>query len=79
MSRFALAHLSASPARWILVNLEDLWLEHRAQDVPGISRECPDWRLQTRLALELFQGDSIVREQLHFVEALRHRYRRRIL
>jgi len=50
--RACLAFLSASPARVVLVNLEDLWLEHRPQNVPGTWREYPNWRRKLRFPLE---------------------------
>jgi 4-alpha-glucanotransferase len=45
--------LGASGARRVLVNLEDLWLEMRPQNVPGTGPETPNWR--GRLALSLAQ------------------------
>jgi 4-alpha-glucanotransferase len=48
----ALAWLAASPARLVLVNLEDLWLETEPQNVPGTGPERPNWRGKTARALE---------------------------
>jgi 4-alpha-glucanotransferase len=39
-----LRYLAASSAALLLVNLEDLWLERRPQNVPGTSTEMPNWR-----------------------------------
>jgi 4-alpha-glucanotransferase len=47
-----LRHLGASAARWVLVNLEDLWLETAPQNTPGTSTERVNWRRKTRFALE---------------------------
>jgi 4-alpha-glucanotransferase len=47
--------LSASPARTLLVNLEDLWLETEAQNVPGTQAERPNWRRKARYALDEFR------------------------
>ncbi|GIW70832.1 MAG: 4-alpha-glucanotransferase [Planctomycetota bacterium] len=44
--------LGASEARWVLLNLEDLWLETRPQNVPGTGAECPNWRRRAQPALE---------------------------
>ncbi|MFQ5816643.1 MAG: 4-alpha-glucanotransferase [Terriglobia bacterium] len=52
--RSCLAHLAASPARAVVVNLEDLWLETQSQNVPGTGAERPNWRLKARHALEAF-------------------------
>jgi len=43
------AWLRASPAEIALVNLEDLWLETRPQNVPGTSSERPNWRRKAKL------------------------------
>lgn len=47
-----LAWLSESPSEVVLVNVEDLWLERRPQNVPGTSTERPNWRRQTRFTLD---------------------------
>ena len=46
-----LTWLKASPAEITLVNLEDLWLETRPQNVPGTSTERPNWRRKSKLNL----------------------------
>ena len=47
-----LHYLGASPARLLLVNLEDLWLEEKPQNVPGTGWERPNWMRKARYALE---------------------------
>jgi 4-alpha-glucanotransferase len=47
-----LRFLAEGPARMVLVNLEDLWLEVEEQNVPSTSAECPNWRRKARFALE---------------------------
>lgn len=69
--RSALAHLAASPARWLLLNLEDLWLETLPQIVPGTFTELINWRRKTRFAREQFQRDPAIVEQLRLVRRLR--------
>jgi len=45
--------LARGPARLVLVNLEDLWLEDRPQNEPGTSQdERPNWRRRARLSFE---------------------------
>jgi 4-alpha-glucanotransferase len=46
--RAALAFLSASQARLVLINLEDLWLETQPQNVPGTWHERPNWCRKAR-------------------------------
>jgi 4-alpha-glucanotransferase len=52
--------LARSPADITLVNLEDLWLEERPQNVPGTSQEKPNWRRRMRYTL----GDITASGQL---------------
>jgi 4-alpha-glucanotransferase len=44
--------LGASDARYVLVNLEDLWGEEEPQNVPGTSTERPNWTRRTALGLD---------------------------
>jgi 4-alpha-glucanotransferase len=44
--------LARSPAEITLVNLEDLWLEERPQNIPGTSQEKPNWRRRMRYTLD---------------------------
>ncbi len=52
--------LGESPARLVLVNLEDLWGETEPQNVPGASSERPNWRRKARLSLEEMEGSASV-------------------
>jgi 4-alpha-glucanotransferase len=52
--RAALSFLSASRARGVLVNLEDLWLETQPQNVPGTRDKRPNWRRKARHSFEAF-------------------------
>jgi 4-alpha-glucanotransferase len=44
--------LARSPAEITLINLEDLWLEERPQNIPGTSQEKPNWRRRMRYTLD---------------------------
>jgi 4-alpha-glucanotransferase len=60
--RACLAFLAESAAEVALVNLEDLWLETRGQNVPGTSYERANWRNRARLSLaELTRDPGIAR------------------
>ncbi|MBW3595892.1 MAG: 4-alpha-glucanotransferase [Planctomycetes bacterium] len=59
-----LAFLRDSPARLLLVNLEDLWRETQSQNVPSTGGESPNWRRKARLSLEEICADPRVREIL---------------
>ena len=47
-----LEELAVGPAEFLLVNLEDLWLETEPQNVPGTWQERPNWQRKARLSLE---------------------------
>jgi 4-alpha-glucanotransferase len=53
--RGCLEHLAAGPARTVLVNLEDLWLETDPQNVPGTWQERPNWLRRARRSFEAFR------------------------
>ncbi len=65
--------LAESPAKMILVNLEDLWLETEAQNVPGTTDQRPNWRHKLRMSFEEFEGRADVIETLRRVDALRRK------
>ena len=57
-----LSFLAASSSEMLLVNLEDLWLEERPQNVPGTFEERPNWQRKTRYTLEqIFRMDQVQR------------------
>jgi len=62
--RAVLAWLRASRAETLLVNLEDLWLEERPQNVPGTTTERPNWRRKARLTLEQIMAGKRLRKLL---------------
>ncbi|HXK34768.1 MAG TPA: 4-alpha-glucanotransferase [Dehalococcoidia bacterium] len=66
-----LSFLAASPARFVLANLEDLWLEEEQQNMPGTIHEYPNWRRRARLSFEEFAGDPAVADLLAAIDRLR--------
>ena len=57
-----LSFLAASSSETLLLNLEDLWLEERPQNVPGTFEERPNWQRKTRYTLEqIFRMDQVQR------------------
>ncbi len=72
-----LALLSASPARVVLVSLEDLWLETKAQNIPSTQKEHPNWRRKARYGLETFCQMPPVLDTLKQVNHLRRQERHR--
>lgn len=66
-----LAFLGDSPADFLLVNLEDLWLETKWQNVPGTVDEHPNWRRKLALTLDEIELDGSIRTVLERVDAAR--------
>ncbi len=71
--RQQLDHLAASPARMVLVNLEDLWHETEPQNVPGTHTERANWQRKARFSFEEFSTRADVVEPLKRVDELRKR------
>lgn len=65
------AFLSHSPAQYLLINLEDLWMETEPQNVPGTSTERINWRRKMVLTLEQIRRDPAVARALRAVHGLR--------
>jgi len=65
-----LAVLAASPAEAVVVALEDLWGETRAQNLPGVA-EHPSWRRRAAHPVEEALGLPEVADRLRLVGALR--------
>ncbi|HWN42740.1 MAG TPA: 4-alpha-glucanotransferase [Thermoanaerobaculia bacterium] len=63
--------LAASPARMVMVNLEDLWGEAEPQNVPGTHTERPNWRRKARYTFEEFSTKPEVVDALRRVDAVR--------
>jgi 4-alpha-glucanotransferase len=66
-----LSFLGASPARIVLINLEDLWCETQSQNVPSTDDSNPNWRRKARYALEEFCQLPEVRDTLKEIDRLR--------
>lgn len=66
--RALLASLRDSPARVLLVNLEDLWLETESQNVPSTAgEESPNWRRRARYSFEEFAQRPEVTDLMNLV------------
>jgi len=70
-----LAFLSASRARTVLVNLEDLWQETQPQNVPSTRQEYPNWRRKALYRLEDFCQMPQVIDTLKQINRLRKKDR----
>jgi 4-alpha-glucanotransferase len=66
-----LRRLAESAARYVLVTLEDLWLEERPQNVPGTSSERPNWQRRSRRTLEDILGSDAVNRSLRNIDRRR--------
>ena len=66
-----LSFMGASPARFVLVNLEDLWLETESQNIPSTEDRNPNWRRKTRYPLEEFYQLPEVLDTLKEIDRIR--------
>jgi 4-alpha-glucanotransferase len=66
-----LSWLGQSRAPMVLINLEDLWLETKPQNIPGTGPEQPNWQHKARYSLEEFSQMPQVVEVLREFNSLR--------
>jgi 4-alpha-glucanotransferase len=69
--RACLDHMAGSPALFMAVDLEDLWLEREPQNRPGTGPDVPNWRLRSAVTLEQARGDGGVVAALTEIDRLR--------
>ena len=69
--RATVRHLGVSAARWVLLNLEDLWQETASQNTPGTSTERVNWRRKVRFTLEQVRGSRALMECFRELSRLR--------
>ncbi len=67
----ALRLLGISPARFVVVSVDDLLGVREPQNVPGTTTERPNWRRRSPLAIEALASDDSVREILLALDAAR--------
>jgi 4-alpha-glucanotransferase len=66
-----LRFLGESAAELVAVNLEDLWLEHRPQNVPGTASERPNWRRKLARPWASIAGDPGIHGMLEALNEAR--------
>ena len=69
--RVCLDHLAAGPARLVLCDLEDLWLERSPHNLPGTGPESGNWQHRSARSLEDIFADVDVAAALQRIDALR--------
>lgn len=66
-----LLHLAAGDAEFLLVNLEDLWLEPAPQNVPGTWQERPNWQRKARYSMTQLREFNAMRDTLVAIDRAR--------
>jgi len=66
-----LTWLGRSPARFAMVNLEDLWMETRQPNIPGVGNRYPSWQHRMTRTLEECMDDTEIAQELQSVAAAR--------
>jgi 4-alpha-glucanotransferase len=65
--RGILSLLAGSGGQWLIINLEDLWLETSPQNIPDTIDQQPNWRQKTKLTLEELIRDDRIADILKMV------------
>lgn len=66
-----LVALARSDVQLLLINVEDLWHETRAQNIPGTLREHPNWQRKLKYPLESWTEKPEVESFLKWINSLR--------
>ena len=61
--------LAENDEEFLLINLEDLWLEPVPQNMPGTWQERPNWQRKARLSLEAMREIGVRREAIEDASA----------
>jgi 4-alpha-glucanotransferase len=69
--RSCLDHMAAGPARLVLVDVEDLWLERWPHNRPGTGAGAGNWRHRSARTLEDVFADDAVAAAFRRIDALR--------
>lgn len=69
--RACLERLADGPAEVVIINLEDLWLDPQAQNVPATGQERPNWQHKARHTLDELPGMSRLLEILKSIDQRR--------
>lgn len=67
--------LAQSEAEFLLVNLDDLWLEPLPQNVPGTWQERPNWKRKARFSLDEISGMPALINTLKMIDDIRKNVR----
>jgi len=68
-----LAFLAQNDEAFLLINLEDLWLEPAPQNTPGTWQERPNWQRKARLSLEAIRQSDSISQLLQTISDIRRR------
>ena len=69
-----LEKMATSPARYVMVNVEDVWHETRPQNIPGLVDEYPNWRHKVAVPLEQWPENPDMRTALKSLNKRRSRH-----
>lgn len=76
--RCILGWLGTSRARFVMVNIEDLWLETAQQNIPGIGDAHPSWRHRATMGMEDIRRGNRVRDGLEMLRDAMRAVKRRV-
>jgi 4-alpha-glucanotransferase len=68
-----LAFFAQNDEAFLLINLEDLWLEPAPQNTPGTWQERPNWQRKARLSLGAIRQSDGISQLLQTISDIRRR------
>jgi 4-alpha-glucanotransferase len=68
-----LEFLAQNEEAFLLINLEDLWLEPAPQNTPGTWQERPNWQRKARLSLDAIRQSDSILQLLQTISDIRRR------
>jgi 4-alpha-glucanotransferase len=66
-----LERIARSPARFAIINMEDLWREEMPQNIPGTTNEYPDWRRKFKYPVSMWGNLERAQNSFHILRQAR--------
>lgn len=63
--------MAASRCSFLLINLEDLWLEELPQNIPVSGNKYPNWQKKTKLSFEQWRQNRFLCATLNSIAMIR--------
>jgi 4-alpha-glucanotransferase len=71
----SLYRLANNPSKYLLINLEDLWLETMPQNIPNSGKTYPNWQKKFKLSFEKWAKNKFLCTTIYNISLLRKKLR----